>query len=37
VHALFLAAWTFELAERTPAVRPHAIERLNWVRDGFGL
>jgi Ser/Thr protein kinase RdoA (MazF antagonist) len=37
VHALFLAAWTFELAERTPDVRPHAVERLGWVRDGFGL
>jgi Ser/Thr protein kinase RdoA (MazF antagonist) len=37
VHALFLAAWTFELAERTPQVRPHAIERLGWVREGFGL
>ena len=37
VHALFLAAWTFELAERTPAVRPHAIERLGWVREGFGV
>lgn len=36
-HALFLAAWTFELAERTPAVRPQAVERLGWVRDGFGL
>ena len=37
VHALFLAAWTFELAERTPEVRPHAVERLGWARDGFGL
>lgn len=37
VHALFLAAWTFELAERTPEVRPHAAERLGWVREGFGL
>ena len=37
VHALFLAAWTFELAERTPSVRPHAVERLGWVREGFGL
>jgi Ser/Thr protein kinase RdoA (MazF antagonist) len=37
VHALFLAAWTFELAERAPEVRPHAVERLGWVRDGFGL
>jgi Ser/Thr protein kinase RdoA (MazF antagonist) len=37
VHALFLAAWTFELAARTPAVRPHAVERLGWVRDGFEL
>ena len=37
VHALFLAAWTFVLAERTPAIRPHAVERLGWVREGFGL
>ena len=37
VHALFLAAWTFELAARTPEVRPHAVERLGWVREGFGL
>jgi Ser/Thr protein kinase RdoA (MazF antagonist) len=37
VHALFLAAWTFELAERTPEVRPHAVERLGWARHGFGL
>jgi Ser/Thr protein kinase RdoA (MazF antagonist) len=37
VHALFLAAWTFELAERTPAVRPSAVERLGWVCEGFGL
>jgi len=37
VHALFLAAWTFELAERTPDVRPHAVERLGWAREGFGI
>jgi Ser/Thr protein kinase RdoA (MazF antagonist) len=37
MHALFLAAWTFELAERTPDVRPQAVQRLGWVRDGFGL
>jgi hypothetical protein len=37
VHALFLAAWTFELAERTPEIRPHAVTRLGWVREGFGL
>ena len=37
VHALFLAAWTFELAGRTPEVRPQAVKRLGWVREGFGL
>ena len=37
VHALFLAAWTFELAERTSEIRPQAVERLGWVREGFGL
>lgn len=37
VHALFLAAWTCALAERAPAVRPWARERLGWVREGFGL
>lgn len=37
VHALFLAAWTFALTERTPSYRPHAVERLGWVREGFGL
>ena len=37
LHALFLAAWTFALAERRPEVRPAAEERLRWVVDGFGL
>ena len=37
VHALFLAAWTFELAERTPEMRSEAATRLGWVREGFGL
>jgi Ser/Thr protein kinase RdoA (MazF antagonist) len=37
VHALFLAAWTFALAERRPEMRPHAEQRLGWVVDGFGL
>ncbi len=37
VHALFLAAWTCALAERVPAARPFAQERLGWVREGFGL
>ena len=37
VHALFLAAWTFALAERRPEVRPSAEQRLRWVVDGFGL
>jgi Ser/Thr protein kinase RdoA (MazF antagonist) len=37
VHALFLAAWTFVLAERLPRFRPDAEERLRWVVDGFGL
>ena len=37
VHALFLAAWTFELTARTPEYRRHAVERLGWVREGFGL
>jgi len=37
VHALFLAAWTCALAERLPAVRPSAQERLGWVREGSGL
>ena len=37
VHALFLAAWTFALAERRPEVRPAAEERLRWVVEGFGL
>ena len=37
VHALFLAAWTFALTERTSSYRPHAVERLGWVREGFGL
>jgi Ser/Thr protein kinase RdoA (MazF antagonist) len=37
VHALFLAAWTCALAERAPAVRPHARERIGWVRTGFRL
>lgn len=37
VHALFLAAWTYALAERVPAVAPYAQERLGWVRAGFGL
>jgi hypothetical protein len=37
VHALFLAAWVCALAERIPAVRPYARERIGWVRDGFGL
>ena len=30
--ALFLAAWTLDLAERHPRVRPAADERLGWVR-----
>jgi Ser/Thr protein kinase RdoA (MazF antagonist) len=37
VHALFLAAWTFALAERRPEVRPAAEQRLRWVVEGFGL
>jgi hypothetical protein len=37
VHALFLAAWTFELAARTPEIRPQAVKRLGWVKEGFGL
>jgi hypothetical protein len=37
VHALFLAMWTCALAERAPAVRPLAQERIGWVRGGFGL
>jgi Ser/Thr protein kinase RdoA (MazF antagonist) len=37
IHSLFLAAWTFALAERTPEVLPSARERLGWVREGFGL
>jgi aminoglycoside phosphotransferase (APT) family kinase protein len=37
VHALFLAAWTSALAERAPQVRPFAVERIGWVREGFGL
>ena len=37
VHALFLAAWTFALAERRAEVRPAAEERLRWVVDDFGL
>ena len=37
IHSLFLAAWTFALAERTPEVLPAARERLGWVREGFGL
>jgi Ser/Thr protein kinase RdoA (MazF antagonist) len=37
VHALFLAAWTYALTERTPSYRLHAVERLGWVREGFGL
>lgn len=32
LHALFLAAWTFSLAERIPSVRPEAERRLGWVR-----
>lgn len=31
--ALFLAAWTLDLAERHPQVRPFAEERLEWVRS----
>jgi len=30
--AVFLAAWTLDLAERQPQVRPSADERLAWVR-----
>ena len=30
--ALFLAAWTLDLAERHPRIRPAADERLGWVR-----
>lgn len=30
--ALFLAAWTLDLAERHPRIRPVADERLAWVR-----
>jgi hypothetical protein len=30
--ALFLAAWTLELAEVRPSVRPFAEERVDWVR-----
>lgn len=37
VHALFLACWTFALAERAPSMRPFAQERLGWVRQGFEL
>jgi hypothetical protein len=37
IHALFLAAWTFALAERTEGIRPYAEERLGWVREGFAL
>jgi hypothetical protein len=37
IHALFLAAWTFALSERTEGVRPYAEERLGWVREGFEL
>jgi len=37
VHALFLAAWSFVVAERRPEVRPNAVHRLGWVRDGFDL
>jgi aminoglycoside phosphotransferase (APT) family kinase protein len=37
VHALFLAAWTFALAERRPEVRTHAEQRLRWVVEGFAL
>jgi len=37
IHALFLAAWTFALAERRPEVLPHAEQRLRLVVDGFGL
>ncbi|MGI9110684.1 MAG: phosphotransferase family protein [Gaiellaceae bacterium] len=37
VHAVFLAIWTCALAERSPAARPVARERIGWVREGFRL